>query len=81
MSKERVIKYITIAVNVIRKIFKEIFIFCKYYFNAVIGVLLFSYMVRFRIPPFSNIYNKGLNDEIIRIFNNDQRILNMKNIK
>lgn len=75
MSKERVIKYITMAVNVIRKIFKEIFIFCKYYFNAVIGVLLFSYMVRFRIPPFSNIYNKGLNDEIIRIFNNDQRLI------
>lgn len=71
MSKERVIKYITIAVNVIRKIFKEIFIFCKYYFNAVIGVLLFFYMVRFHIPPFSNIYNMGLDDEMIRMFNND----------
>lgn len=75
MSKERVIKYIAIGVNVIKKIFREIFVFCKYYFNAVIGVLLFSYMVRFRIPPFSNIYNKGLNDEIIRIFNNDQRLI------
>ena len=75
MSKERVIKYIAIGVNVIKKIFREIFIFCKYYFNAVIGVLVFSYMVRFRIPPFSNIYSKGLNDEIIRIFNNDPRLI------
>lgn len=75
MSKERVIKYIAIGVNVIKKIFREIFVFCKYYLNAVIGVLLFSYMVRFRIPPFSNIYNKGLNDEIIRIFNNDPRLI------
>lgn len=75
MSKERVIKYITIAVKVIRMIFREIFIFCKYYFSAVIGVLVFSYMVRFRIPPFSNIYNKELNDEIIRIFNNDPRLI------
>jgi len=74
MSKERVIKYISIGVNVIKNIFKEIFIFCKYYFNAVIGVLLFSYMVRFRIPPFSNIYNTELNDEIIKIFNNDPRL-------
>lgn len=75
MSKEKVIKYITIGVNVIRKIFREIFIFCKYYFNAVIGVLLFFYMVRFHIPPFSNIYNMGLDDEMIRIFNNDQRLI------
>lgn len=74
MSKEKVIKYIAIGVNVIRRIFREIFIFCKYYFNAVIGVLLFFYMVRFRIPPFSNIYNMGLEDEIIRIFNNDPRL-------
>ncbi len=74
MSKEKVIKYITIGVNVIRRIFREIFIFCKYYFNAVIGVLLFFYMVRFHIPPFSNIYNMGLEDEIIRIFNNDPRL-------
>lgn len=74
MSKERVIKYIAIGVNVIKKIFREIFIFCKYYFVAVIGVLLFFYMVRFRIPPFSNIYNMGLEDEIIRIFNNDPRL-------
>lgn len=74
MSKERVIKYISIGVNVIRNIFREIFIFCKYYFNVVIGVLLFSYMVRFRIPPFSNIYNTELNDEIIKIFNNDPRL-------
>ena len=71
MSKEKVIKYITIGVNVIRRIFREIFIFCKYYFNAVIGVLLFFYMVRFHIPPFSNIYNMGLDDEMIRMFNND----------
>lgn len=71
MSKEKVIKYITIGVNVIR----EIFIFCKYYFNAVIGVLLFFYMVRFHIPPFSNIYNMGLDDEMIRIFNNDPRLI------
>ena len=55
MSKERVIKYIAIGVNVIKKIFREIFVFCKYYLNAVIGVLLFFYMVRFHIPPFSNI--------------------------
>lgn len=75
MSKEKVIKYITIGVNVIRKIFREIFIFCKYYFNAVIGVLLFFYMVRFHIPPFSNIYNMGLDDEMIRIFNNDPRLI------
>lgn len=75
MSKEKVIKYITIGVNVIRRIFREIFIFCKYYFNAVIGVLLFFYMVRFHIPPFSNIYNMGLEDEIIRIFNNDPRLI------
>ena len=74
MSKEKVIKYITIGVNVIRRIFREIFIFCKYYFNAVIGVLLFFYMVRFHIPPFINIYNMGLEDEIIRIFNNDPRL-------
>ena len=75
MSKEKVIKYITIGVNVIRKIFREIFIFCKYYFNAVIGVLLFFYMVRFHIPPFSNIYNMGLDDEMIKIFNNDPRLI------
>lgn len=75
MSKEKVIKYITIGVNVIRRIFREIFIFCKYYFNAVIGVLLFFYMVRFHIPPFSNIYNMGLDDEMIRIFNNDPRLI------
>ena len=75
MSKEKVIKYITIGVNVIRKIFREIFIFCKYYFNAVIGVLLFFYMVRFHIPLFSNIYNMGLDDEMIRIFNNDPRLI------
>ena len=75
MSKEKVIKYITIGVNVIRKIFREIFIFCKYYFNAVIGVLLFFYMVRFHIPPFSNIYNMGLDDEMIRMFNNDPRLI------
>lgn len=75
MSKEKVIKYITIGVNVIRKIFREIFIFCKYYFNAVIGVLLFFYMVRCHIPPFSNIYNMGLDDEMIRIFNNDPRLI------
>lgn len=74
MSKEKVIKYITIGANVIRRIFREIFIFCKYYFVAVIGFLLFFYMVRFRIPPFSNIYNMGLDDEIIRIFNNDPRL-------
>ena len=74
MSKERVIKYIAIGVNVIKKIFREIFVFCKYYLNAVIGVLLFFYMVRFHIPPFSNIYNMGLEDEIIRIFNNDPRL-------
>jgi hypothetical protein len=76
MSKERVIKYIAIGVNAIRMILREIFIFCKYYFSAVIGVLVFSYMVRFRIPPFSNIYNNTeLNDEIIRIFNNDPRLI------
>ena len=75
MSKEKVIKYITIGVNVIRRIFREIFIFCKYYFNAVIGVLLFFYMVRFHIPPFSNIYNMGLDDEMIRMFNNDPRLI------
>lgn len=61
--------------NGIRKIFREIFIFCKYYFVAVIGFLLFFCMVRFRIPPFSNIYNMGLDDEIIRIFNNDSRLI------
>ena len=61
--------------NGIRKIFREIFIFCKYYFVAVIGFLLFFCMVRFRIPPFSNIYNNTeLNDEIIRIFNNEPRL-------
>ena len=75
MSKERVIKYIAIGVNVIKKIFREIFVFCKYYLNAVIGVLLFFYMVRFHIPPFSNIYNMGLDDEMIRIFNNDPRLI------
>ena len=64
MSKEKVIKYITIGANVIRRIFREIFIFCKYYFVAVIGFLLF----------FTNIYNMGLDDEIIRIFNNDPRL-------
>lgn len=74
MSKERVIKYIAIGVNAIRMILREIFIFCKYYFSAVIGFLLFFYMVRFHIPPFSNIYNMGLDDEIIRIFNNDPRL-------
>ncbi len=75
MSKERVIKYIAIGVNVIKKIFREIFVFCKYYLNAVIGVLLFFYMVRFHIPPFSNIYNMGLDDEMIRMFNNDPRLI------
>ena len=75
MSTERVIKYIAIGVNVIKKIFREIFVFCKYYLNAVIGVLLFFYMVRFHIPPFSNIYNMGLDDEMIRMFNNDPRLI------
>ena len=73
MSKEKVIKYIAIGINVIGKIIREIFILCKYYFVAVIGFLLLFYMVRFHIPPFSNIYNMGLDDEIIRIFNNDPR--------
>lgn len=73
MSKEKVIKYIAIVINVIGKIIKEIFILCKYYFVAVIGFLLFFYMVRFHIPPFSNIYDMELDDEIIRIFNNAPR--------